>query len=259
MISACRRTASVYYLGRQGSGRESKDANGGGGEARRGEDTASGNAAGDSTGRKSFTALLRTAVGRDGSELSTSSEQRKRLGARAGVRSLGDADENESRVVRSRHEDQMRLGLSKNTRGNDLHLSRQYAGGHVATDGVLIKLLSSAYYNPRFTQIIQMLARPSTFSPRLHVKPVLHELRGQTFGNVFVAMLRNQSMLAIGLYRTQTDEKGQAIEYVYTKPSSETKVRKEDLVFALGYADLTADEQLPETATGTSAADEGAQ
>jgi hypothetical protein len=139
--------------------------------------------------------------------------------------------------IRNRHEEQMRLGLSKNIRGVDMHLSRQFAGGHVFTEGLLVKLLSEAYYNPRVPSLItSLLGGGGTGTPQLQLVPVPVEMRGQKFGHLLVSWLRSEATLCLGLLRVARDEHNQPMDYVVCKPPSETTVVASDRVFVLAYA-----------------------
>ena len=121
-----------------------------------------------------------------------------------------------------------------------MHLSRQFAGGHVFSEGLLIKLLSEAYYNPRIPAIVTMLLSgggPTT--PQLQLLPAPPETRGQTFGSLFTSFLRRPGggMHAIGLYRVARDEHNQPMEYVVCKPPSELRIVASDQVFVLVHAE----------------------
>jgi len=126
----------------------------------------------------------------------------------------------------------MRVGF-KNGGGQDLHLSRVFAGGHVFTESVLDKLLCEGYYNPRIIKLIELICLPAESGATIYLRPVPAVIANRSFFHLFDSFLRDQGVQAIGLYRSAKDSNNQSVQYVLTNPPKELKVLETDAVFVL--------------------------
>ena len=127
----------------------------------------------------------------------------------------------------------------------DPAMNRTFAGGHAFSTVMLDRLLCRGYFNNQVIRIIEMIAAPSVDGAnadgggpnRLQLRRVPKALAGSTYSVLFDALVNEQQLLPLGLFRVRTDKFDKAIEYVMTNPPKETKISSKDRVYVIGKMD----------------------
>jgi potassium large conductance calcium-activated channel subfamily M alpha protein 1 len=107
---------------------------------------------------------------------------------------------------------------------------------------MLNKCRRSSFYNRNTTSIVEQLLEGGYVkqegglsSERLRILehiPVPEQYSNQEYGALFVALLHDRGILALGLYRAQ-GTLGAPTSYVFTNPPKETIVNAADWVYVL--------------------------
>ena len=130
-----------------------------------------------------------------------------------------------------------KIDLSK----TDPYMNRMVAGGKAFSNTVLDRLLCRAYFNNHVISVLELLATPPSSdcddddgANVLQLLPLWGQQQAKgstpdTYGELFSALLREQRLLSLGLYRRRG-----AVEYVLTNPPKETRLDKRDRVYVVG-------------------------
>ena len=127
----------------------------------------------------------------------------------------------------------------------DYDFSPVFAAGDVYTYSMIDTLTAQAYFNPHIVTICQQLLRGSDSKSiltrsakelkqsRLLQIPVPEEFINKQFRELFLYLLDNFSLIALGIYRLPwaMDNK---YPYVYTNPNPECRLSHKDMIFVLG-------------------------
>jgi hypothetical protein len=146
--------------------------------------------------------------------------------------------------------------ISSNEVFEDHYLSPPFAAGHVYTASMLDTLICQAYYNPHIITILRQIVAgedvPTAKQFNRKMKHVLGEVNdshlfqievpkkfyNKPYGDVVTYLITKQHMVPLALRRginkkIKVGQNGNKFPYVYTNPSHDVRVFKNDVIFVL--------------------------